>query len=145
METSKSALGLKECPSELGAGMQPRMYANLANFREMRERALRRRRSVPPKRRRIESKFLDSGPRGLIVHFGHESWNMVLNMMVGLRIAAARASLEPSRFVEPYDFQMREKFSILPRSSNVIRKMSRYNYVRRLCVQQFVPDGGALH
>lgn len=74
-------------------------------------------------------RILDSGPRGLVVHFGHEAWNMVLNMMVGIRLAATRASLEPMRNVEAYDFIMKEKFSILPKASNVVDKLSRYDYV----------------
>lgn len=57
------------------------------------------------------------GPtKGFAVHFGHPSWNMVLNMMVGVRLAGGRISNEPRRAVEAYDFVMKEKISILPRS-----------------------------
>ena len=60
------------------------------------------------------------GPRkGLAVHFGHENWNMVLNMMMGVRMAVGRAMQEPSRAVQESDFLMKEKFSILPRMSNI--------------------------
>lgn len=61
------------------------------------------------------------GPqKGFAVHFGHPSWNMVLNMMVGIRIAAGRINNEPRRRLEPYDFIMKEKISILPKSANLI-------------------------
>eukprot|EP01054_Gregarina_sp_Poly1_P011196 Gregarina_sp_Poly_1__11195@NODE_916_length_5724_cov_311_910553_g651_i0_p1_GENE_NODE_916_length_5724_cov_311_910553_g651_i0NODE_916_length_5724_cov_311_910553_g651_i0_p1_ORF_typecomplete_len1136_score166_09PIP5K/PF01504_18/0_00028_NODE_916_length_5724_cov_311_910553_g651_i023165414 len=107
-----------------------RMYTNPANFRALRQQAAEKRTNnlMSGKGRRMERKLLDSGPRGLVVHFGHESWNMVLNMMVGIRLAAARASVEPMRSVEPYDFLMKEKFSILPKASHVVAKLSRYNY-----------------
>eukprot|EP01053_Blabericola_migrator_P000620 Blabericola_migrator_1__619@NODE_1153_length_5262_cov_26_285467_g786_i0_p2_GENE_NODE_1153_length_5262_cov_26_285467_g786_i0NODE_1153_length_5262_cov_26_285467_g786_i0_p2_ORF_typecomplete_len488_score53_73PIP5K/PF01504_18/2_8e71_NODE_1153_length_5262_cov_26_285467_g786_i08642327 len=111
--------------------LHQRRYTNPANFRAIREQAAQRRLATNLKStrgRRMERKILDSGPRGLVVHFGHESWNMVLNMMVGIRLAAARASLEPPRNVMPYDFIIKEKFSILPKASHVVSKLNRYNY-----------------
>lgn len=83
------------------------------------------------KRRRVEAKILDSGPRGLVVHFGHESWNMMLNMMIGIRMAANRASSESLRRIEPYDFIMKEKFSILPKLTaprNIYGHMGQHDY-----------------
>lgn len=94
----------------------PRMYMNRPNF----ERARKRQGSIAQlqqriQRRRPEYKLL--GPsKGFAVHFGHPSWNMVLNMMVGIRLAGGRISNEPRRAVEAYDFIMKEKISILPRS-----------------------------
>lgn len=60
--------------------------------------------------------------KGFVVHFGHESWNMVINIMVGIRLAGSRAMSEPHRAVEPYDFLMKEKFSVLPRTGMVDKK-----------------------
>lgn len=59
--------------------------------------------------------------KGLAVHFGHENWNTVINIMVGIRLAAGRASSEPQRAVGRYDFVMKEKFSILPNTGMVDR------------------------
>lgn len=56
------------------------------------------------------------GPKkGLAVHFGHESWNMVLSMMVGIRMSVARCKHEMHRELQPLDFIMQEKFTITPR------------------------------
>lgn len=68
--------------------------------------------------------------KGLAVHFGHESWNMMLNMMVGIRLAAGRANNEPKRKIEPYDFIMKEKFSILPRAVNILANKDQLRAVR---------------
>ncbi|OEH73820.1 hypothetical protein cyc_05953 [Cyclospora cayetanensis] len=57
--------------------------------------------------------------KGFVVHFGHQSWNMVINIMVGIRLAGGRAMSEPHRAVEPYDFLMKEKFSVLPKTGMV--------------------------
>lgn len=61
------------------------------------------------------------GPsKGFAVHFGHPSWNTVLNMMVGIRLAGGRTNNEPRRAIEAYDFVMKEKMSILPRSQEAV-------------------------
>jgi len=56
---------------------------------------------------------------GPTVHFGHENWNMVLSMMIGIRMAVGRSRHEVSRELQPVDFIMKEKFSIIPRLANV--------------------------
>ena len=59
------------------------------------------------------------GPKkGLAVHFGHENWNMVLSMMIGIRIAAGR--FEINRPLQGIDFNVKEKFSIVPQLSNFL-------------------------
>ena len=59
------------------------------------------------------------GPKhGLAVHFGHENWNMVLSMMIGLRMATSRS--EPVRAVAAPDFEYKDKFSILPQMGNFL-------------------------
>jgi len=61
------------------------------------------------------------GPKkGMAVHFGHENWNMVLNMMVGIRIALGRIANEPRRELHEFDFMNKEKFSIVPRLGNIL-------------------------
>jgi len=60
------------------------------------------------------------GPKkGLAVHFGHEDWNMVLSMMIGIRMAVGRSRMEAGRELQPVDFLMKEKFSIIPRVANI--------------------------
>ncbi|CAK0883815.1 unnamed protein product, partial [Prorocentrum cordatum] len=60
------------------------------------------------------------GPKkGLSVHFGHENWNMVISMMVGIRMAVGRCKNEFKRELQPVDFIMKEKFSIVPRLANI--------------------------
>ena len=60
------------------------------------------------------SLFNKKANNGFSVFFGHENWDLVLNMMIGIRIAAGRSHLEPRRLVHKYDFLMKEKFSIIP-------------------------------
>lgn len=55
--------------------------------------------------------------KGYVVYIGHESWNTVLNMMIGMRLAIGRVYSEPNRNVADYDFIMKEKFFIIPRTS----------------------------
>ncbi|KAL8448178.1 hypothetical protein Emed_003925 [Eimeria media] len=78
------------------------------------------------------SKGLGKDAKGLVVHFGHESWNMVINIMVGIRLAGGRAMSEPHRNVEPYDFVMKEKFSVLPKTGMVDKKQT------SLCAVRFI-------
>jgi len=60
------------------------------------------------------------GPKkGLAVHFGHENWNMVLSMMIGIRMSVGRSMHEISRELQDVDFIMKEKFSIIPRIANI--------------------------
>lgn len=60
------------------------------------------------------------GPRkGLAVHFGHENWNMVVSMMIGIRLSIGRARGERRREMQPVDFTMKEKFTIAPRCANI--------------------------
>jgi len=60
------------------------------------------------------------GPKkGLAVHFGHENWNMVLSMMVGIRMSLGRTKGEIARELQPVDFIMKEKFTIIPRIANI--------------------------
>lgn len=60
------------------------------------------------------------GPKkGLAVHFGHENWNMVLSMMIGIRMSVGRIKHEMARELTPVDFIMKEKFSIIPRMANI--------------------------
>ncbi|KAL8448741.1 hypothetical protein Emag_003867 [Eimeria magna] len=75
---------------------------------------------------------LGKDAKGLVVHFGHESWNMVINIMVGIRLAGGRAMSEPHRNVEPYDFVMKEKFSVLPKTGMVDKKQT------SLCAVRFI-------
>lgn len=61
------------------------------------------------------------GPRkGLAVHFGHENWNMVLSMMIGIRLAVGRASFEINRPLTSVDFDVKDKFSIVPQMTNFL-------------------------
>mmetsp|Transcript_3657 Transcript_3657/g.9310 ORF Transcript_3657/g.9310 Transcript_3657/m.9310 type:complete len:805 (+) Transcript_3657:150-2564(+) len=61
------------------------------------------------------------GPKkGLAVHFGHENWNMVISMMIGIRMSMCRSQQEIARELTPVDFAMKEKFSITPRLANIL-------------------------
>jgi Ca2+-binding EF-hand superfamily protein len=73
---------------------------------------------VPTKRQRKRHRLL--GPKkGLAVHFGHENWNMVLSMMIGIRMSVARSRHEETRALQTVDFHMKEKFSIIPHLANM--------------------------
>ncbi|KAK8791945.1 hypothetical protein WA158_005322 [Blastocystis sp. Blastoise] len=57
---------------------------------------------------------LISSSKGLAVHFAHDSWNLVLNIMMGIRMAVGRVMSEPSRPLGPDDMKMKEKMTIIP-------------------------------
>jgi len=70
-------------------------------------------------RRRKKRHRLLGPQKGLAVHFGHENWNMVLSMMIGIRMSVGRSKHEMHRELQPVDFTMKEKFSIVPRMVNI--------------------------
>eukprot|EP00742_Colponemidia_sp_Colp-10_P009217 GILJ01010035.1.p1 GENE.GILJ01010035.1~~GILJ01010035.1.p1 ORF type:complete len:840 (-),score=150.67 GILJ01010035.1:293-2812(-) len=67
----------------------------------------------PPRRRTTTENPLTR--KGLAVYFGHENWNLVVNMMVGIRMAVGRVTSEPARVVIDPDFKMKEKLTLVPR------------------------------
>jgi hypothetical protein len=75
------------------------------------------------------------GPKkGLAVHFGHENWNMVVSMMIGLRLSIGRARGECRREMQPVDFTMKEKFTVAPRSANIFdstasKRVDKYRFI----------------
>ncbi|PFH38726.1 hypothetical protein BESB_010680 [Besnoitia besnoiti] len=117
-----------------------RMYMNRPNFYRLARTGRRRKRTILPvgsfrlKRASSNSSRYPGGQKGLAVHFGHENWDTVINIMVGIRLAAGRASSEPRRAIERYDFVMKEKFSILPNTGMVDRANGR----KSLCAVRFV-------
>jgi hypothetical protein len=70
-------------------------------------------------RLRFKHRFL--GPkRGIAVHFGHENWNMVISMMIGMRTGVARQRMFFRRPLEPADFRAKEKANVAPRYLNML-------------------------
>lgn len=68
-----------------------------------------------------KKRFRLLGPKkGMAVHFGHENWNMVLSMMIGIRLAVGRASFEINRPLTAVDFDVKDKFSIIPQLVNCL-------------------------
>ncbi|CAD7927129.1 unnamed protein product [Amoebophrya sp. A25] len=68
------------------------------------------------------------GPKkGLAVHFGHENWNMVLHMMIGIRMAVGRSANEMNRGLQSLDFKMIDKFAILPNLANIMDSVAGEN------------------
>nr|ACV04226.1 phosphatidylinositol 4-phosphate 5-kinase [Eimeria maxima] len=113
------------------------MYMNRAKVYQRRTTQWRRTSLEPALRQQNNSGPSKSGgkdTKGFVVHFGHESWNMVINIMVGIRLAGARAMSEPHRAVEPYDFLMKEKFSVLPKTGMVDKKRRKPS----LCAVRFI-------
>lgn len=89
--------------------------------------------SLTSKRQRKHHRLL--GPKkGLAVHFGHENWNMVLSMMIGIRMSIGRSVHELQREIQPVDFIMKEKFSILPRMANILDS----TVSKRITVTRFI-------
>ncbi|CAE7560763.1 dnaJ [Symbiodinium sp. CCMP2456] len=68
--------------------------------------------SVSSSRQRRQHRLL--GPKkGLAVHFGHENWNMVLSMMIGIRMSVGRSGQELHRELQPVDFIMKDPLSLI--------------------------------
>ncbi|XP_026189953.1 uncharacterized protein LOC34618003 [Cyclospora cayetanensis] len=51
--------------------------------------------------------------KGVAIYFGHHSWNTVINVMLGMRLAGGRVAIAPERSLKPYDFNYKEKFRLL--------------------------------
>ncbi|CBZ53314.1 Phosphatidylinositol-4-phosphate 5-kinase family protein, related [Neospora caninum Liverpool] len=130
----------KDSSTHSGEIQLHRMYMNRPNVSKFPDTRRRRRRTILPvgsfRLKRVDSNSSrpTGNTKGLAVHFGHENWDTVINIMVGIRLAAGRASSEPQRAIERYDFVMKEKFSILPNTGMV----NRLNDRRSLFAVRFV-------
>lgn len=59
-----------------------------------------------------------NGSKGLVVHFTHEKWDLVVNIMMGIRKAISNVMAEPNRPLCPDDYVMKEKMTLAaPKSS----------------------------
>lgn len=47
------------------------------------------------------------------VYFGHKNWDLVVNVMKGIQMAVSRSILESDRPVDPRDFEVKEKFTLV--------------------------------
>lgn len=56
--------------------------------------------------------------KGLIVHFTHEKWDLVVNIMMGIRKAVSNVMAEPNRPLCPDDYIMKEKMTLAPQKSD---------------------------
>lgn len=55
------------------------------------------------------------GPKGKLVFLGHENWNFVLNMMIGIQMAAKSVVLLNDYPLSPKDFTLKFKYELVPR------------------------------
>lgn len=51
--------------------------------------------------------------KGKAVHPVHKSWDMVVNIMIGIRLAIGRVMVEANRDLCPADYTMKEKLTIV--------------------------------
>jgi hypothetical protein len=72
---------------------------------------------------------LFSPTKGYAIYFGHRSWNMVLNMMIGIRLAGKLVVAKPSRSIIPSDFTSKSKINI----TEFLRKKSLKKYSKIPC------------
>ena len=49
----------------------------------------------------------------MAVHFTQKNWDMVVNIMMGIRMAVGRVMMEPNRPLCPNDYVMKEKMTIV--------------------------------
>lgn len=75
----------------------------------------------------IQNKHLPmkgSESKGVAVHFTQKSWDMVVNVMMGIRMAVGRVMMEPNRPLCPNDYTMKEKMTIVSqKNDNDINKV----------------------
>ena len=62
-------------------------------------------------------RVLESNAKGFAICFGHRSWNTAIHMMLGMRIAGGRVAIAPERALRPYDFDLKEHFSLLTQTT----------------------------
>ncbi|GFE55024.1 hypothetical protein BaOVIS_024280 [Babesia ovis] len=102
-KSSSEDLGAKKSKTYINRTKQ---YRNVHHHSESKESLIRRlsRHAAP----------WISPRRGLAVYFGHERWNDVINMMVGLGLTARTKHDEITRDIVPTDFTDKRTFSISP-------------------------------
>lgn len=115
-ETAPGGLGLQ---TEASNSRKVTQLSNDSSGRNLSQRPRTNTNTTAPGTKRRKRLRLLGPKKGLAVHFGHENWNMVLSMMIGIRMSVGRIKHEMSRELTPVDFIMKEKFSIIPRMANI--------------------------
>jgi 1-phosphatidylinositol-4-phosphate 5-kinase len=67
----------------------------------------------PPKK---ESK------KNLAVHFGHENFNLVLNMMIGIQMSVRTEFAAEDLIINPRDFSLKYYFELVPKRTGQDKK-----------------------
>jgi len=57
-------------------------------------------------------KALAPASKGSTVFFGHESWDLVVNVMKGIQMAVGRSAAEAERPLNMFDFSVKEKYTL---------------------------------
>lgn len=56
--------------------------------------------------------------KGMAVHFTHRNWELVVNIMMGIRKAVGQVMMEPNRPLCQNDYTMKEKMTIVNRGAS---------------------------
>ena len=72
------------------------------------------------------------GPKGKLVFLGHENWNFVLNMMLGIQMAAKSVVWVKEYSLSPKDFTLKFSYELIPRYFPYIYKVTNNNFIRRI-------------
>ena len=57
---------------------------------------------------------------GTYVFFGHQNWNLVLNMMLGIQMAVKSVGENHQEQLTPKDFKLKYYFELVPRLYNLL-------------------------
>ncbi len=63
-----------------------------------------------------------------MVTFGHENWNLVLNMMLGIRNSVRSLLHEDIRVLDPEDFESRFYFELVPKRTTDNSRLKLYHF-----------------
>ncbi|GBE60864.1 hypothetical protein BOVATA_023570 [Babesia ovata] len=113
VEVSPACRPFTKCGSEDFNIRRQRTYINRTTKHRRRHHDSDTDESLPLKAQGITRPWL-SPRRGLAVYFGHERWNDVINVMVGLGLTARKENGDVTRELEPADFTDKLTLSILP-------------------------------
>lgn len=70
------------------------------------------------------SRFLQPASKGSTVFFGHQNWDLVLNVMKGIQMAVGRSAAEAQRPISTFDFHVKEKYTLVAGHHYTSRKSS---------------------
>jgi Ca2+-binding EF-hand superfamily protein len=79
------------------------------------------------KRRPTRAELKRNKHIGEPVGFIHKSWDLVMNVMLGVRLAVGRIATEPTREINPSDFNQHDQYTLEPNKGTMSDQVAAFN------------------